>query len=231
VSGVNLLGGMHAQGRCESLLSKRAIIGNLRNAFEGRGFAYCTSECMNGQVAQKTAANMAQFPNATTIGNPSDNILLSAFVDPALGCQTWMVPDLANNNTPAPALPLNEIQAAKSQQAPIALVPATDPMVVNNGNPDLMKVNAYRAGVDQPAAATLADANGNTYCYNYLNTGLPHIQEIMVLRRILPHRLRLLPIISSHFWPIVLCSPITFSIAQICSVYRIRLLYRRRMGS
>lgn len=130
----------------------------------------------NGQTAQFSAANQALFPNATILNNPSDNGLLDGFVDPSLNCQAWTAPDLVNNNTPAPALPFNEIQAAMFQQTPIALVPLTDPMTLNNANPDLAKTNAYRAGVDQPAAMTMADANGTTYCANFLNTGIRRIQ-------------------------------------------------------
>ncbi len=131
----------------------------------------------NGQTAQFSAANQAQFPNATVLNNPSDNGLLDSFVDPSLNCHAWTAPNLADNNTPVPALPLNEIQAAMFQQAPVALVPLTDPMTLNNANPDLVKTNAYRAGVDQPAAMTMADANGTTYCANFLNTGIPGIQQ------------------------------------------------------
>jgi hypothetical protein len=130
----------------------------------------------NGQTAQFSAANQAQLPNATVLTNASDNGLLDSFVDPSLNCQPWMAPDLVDNNAPAPSMPLNEIQAAMFQQNPVALVPLTDPMVLNNGNPDLVKTNAYRAGVDQPAAMTMADANGTTYCANFLNTGIPRIQ-------------------------------------------------------
>ncbi len=42
----------------------------------------------NGQTAQLSAANQALFPNATTLGNPSDNALVTKFLDPALGCQS-----------------------------------------------------------------------------------------------------------------------------------------------
>ena len=40
----------------------------------------------NGQTAQATAANAAAMPNATKLSNGSDEGLLAAFVDPALGC-------------------------------------------------------------------------------------------------------------------------------------------------
>src|SRR5437763_13011823 len=39
----------------------------------------------NGQLAQNTAQNRAQFPDATVLSNPSDERLLGVFVDPALG--------------------------------------------------------------------------------------------------------------------------------------------------
>src|SRR5581483_7889870 len=77
----------------------------------------------NGQTAQVSAANKAQLPNATTIGNPSDNALISKFVDPALGCTAWMVPDMVNPGVMTATLATDELQAAAGQQAPIALVP------------------------------------------------------------------------------------------------------------
>ncbi|HEV2662669.1 MAG TPA: hypothetical protein VGU68_18835, partial [Ktedonobacteraceae bacterium] len=62
----------------------------------------------NGQTAQVSDANKGQLANATTIGNPSDNALLSRFVDPALGCQTWAIPDLTNNGAMTPTLATDE---------------------------------------------------------------------------------------------------------------------------
>ncbi|HXX79021.1 MAG TPA: hypothetical protein VEI53_11035 [Ktedonobacteraceae bacterium] len=130
----------------------------------------------NGQTAQFSSVNMGQLQGATTLGNPSDNRLLTNFIDPALGCKPWQAPDLANNNTPEPALPLDELQAAASQQAPIALVPLTDPMTLNNNNQSLFKTNLYRRGVDQPPAANTQDASGTTYCQNLVQTGIPRLQ-------------------------------------------------------
>jgi hypothetical protein len=104
----------------------------------------------NGQTAQKSAAGMAAIPNATTIANPSDNGLLANFVDPALGCQPWTAPDLADNNAPIAALPLDELQAAAFQKNPVALVPTNDPMVLANAQTSDQKTNLYRVGADQP---------------------------------------------------------------------------------
>ena len=137
-----------------------------------------TQYLANGnQTAQLTAANMAALGNnATPLGNPSDNALLTRFIDPALGCQPWQAPDLADNNNMVSALPLDEIQAAMDQQAPIALVPLTDPMTLNNNNASLAKTNLYRRGADQTPAANAQQASGTTYCQNLLNIGLPRIQ-------------------------------------------------------
>jgi hypothetical protein len=130
----------------------------------------------NGQTAQFSTANQAQIQNATPIANPSDNALTTNFVDPALGCQPWTAPDLANNNTMTSALALDELQAAADQKAPIALIPLTDPMTLNNNNQSLRKTNLYRVGVDQTPAANANGASGKTYCQNFLSTGIPRIQ-------------------------------------------------------
>ncbi len=155
----------------------------------------------NGQAAQLTAANTAALVNAGAqmqtpamaggaqaagaqaqaaaakpIANASDNRLLDVALDGALGCTPWMAPDLADPGNMVPALPLNELQAAAHQAAPIALVPANDPMVLNNNQTDLNKINAYRAGVDQMPAATLANASTTTYCTNLLNIAPASIQ-------------------------------------------------------
>ncbi len=129
----------------------------------------------NGQTAQFSAANQAAIANGTVIANPSDNALLTNFVDPALGCTGWTAPNLADNNTPVPALPLDELMAAADQQAPVALVPLTDPMTLNNNNQSLTKTNLYRVGVDQTPAANAAGASGTTYCQNFLQTGIPRL--------------------------------------------------------
>lgn len=129
----------------------------------------------DGRTAQFTATNQKRLPKAQAMGNGSDNALLDAFVDPALGCTPWMVPDLANPGHMATALPLNELQAMVDQQQPLALVPINDPMALNNGNPDLNKTNAYRAGVDQPRALTNDQASGKAYCQQWSKTGAARI--------------------------------------------------------
>lgn len=130
----------------------------------------------SGKTAQVTAANVAALKNAQTQTNGSDNRLLAVALDGALGCTPWMAPDLANPGQMLPALPLDELQAAAHQAAPIALVPAGDPMVLNNNQADLNKVNAYRRGTDQPAAGNLDAASTTTYCQHLLAIGPARIQ-------------------------------------------------------
>jgi hypothetical protein len=134
----------------------------------------------NGNIAQVTTANQAQLANATVLGNPSDNALITKFIDPTLGCTPWTAPDLANNNTPNLSLALDEIQANAFQKAPIALVPLTDPMTLVNGAQSQDKTIAYRKGVDQNPSGILP-TDGTTYCQNLVNTGLPRIKGDMTL--------------------------------------------------
>ena len=129
-----------------------------------------------GRTAQMTAANINALPGATKAANGSDNRLLDAFIDPALGCNPWTAPDLADPGSMVPAQPLNEIQAAMYQANPIALVPSGDPMVLVNGQPNLEKLNAYRAGVDQPLVQSLQQASTQNYCSNLLAIGPQRLQ-------------------------------------------------------
>jgi hypothetical protein len=129
----------------------------------------------DGRTAQLTAANQTQLANAQVLANGSDNGLLDKFVDPALGCTPWMAPDLANPGHMTTALPLNEMQAMAFQKAPIALIPLSDPMALNNNNFDLTKTNSYRAGVDQTPARSNTQADPKTYCQNMVTTGAQRI--------------------------------------------------------
>jgi hypothetical protein len=110
----------------------------------------------NGQTAQDTAANRNTLAGAATLFNGSDNGLLDLFVDPAIGCSPWEVPNLADGGAPAPGLPLDELQAAawagRPGSGPAALVPLNDPMTLDiNGNFSTDKTNTYRSLVDMQA--------------------------------------------------------------------------------
>src|SRR6185312_2976252 len=140
----------------------------------------------NGTTAQANTANMAALQNTQTQVNASDNRLLAVALDGALGCTPWMAPDLADPGKMASALPLNELQGAVFQAAPVALVPAGDPMVLNNNNIDLNKVNAYRRGVDQMPAHNAAPANTTTYCTNLVNIAPARLQLDSAITKLRP---------------------------------------------
>ncbi len=132
----------------------------------------------NGTTAQNTAANAATLAGATPFANGSDNRLVAVALDKALNCTPWTAPDLADPGHMVPAQPLNELQAAMYQAAPVALVPANDPMTLVNGRPSLAKQNLYRAGVDQQleSSAGQASADERTYCQNVMQIAPKRIQ-------------------------------------------------------
>ena len=115
-------------------------------------------------MAQRTQANIAAFPTATTLGNPSDNRLVDGALDGALNCTPWKAPDLADPGQMVPALPLNELQARAYQRSPVALVPLGDPMSLSSGKASLIKTNLYRKGVDQPTVWWADQASTARYC-------------------------------------------------------------------
>jgi hypothetical protein len=121
-----------------------------------------------GHIAQFTQRNVARHPKGVPLGNPSDNRLTDAFVDPALGCKPWTAPDLADPGSLVPALALNELSARVGQVAPVAMIPGGDPMAQVDGNASLTKTNLYRQGVDQPIASTYNDVDTARYCRQLL---------------------------------------------------------------
>jgi hypothetical protein len=131
----------------------------------------------NGQVAQNNSQNLATLgiANVVTYGNPSDNGLVVA-LDAAIGCKPWKIPNLddningqVGNHGMVATQATNELHAFKWQQPPLALIPLGDPMARVANQPNLQKVNAYRSGLGQPAAATNADADQLSFCTNYYN--------------------------------------------------------------
>ena len=125
----------------------------------------------HGQTAQDTTANAQAMAGDTVIENGSDNALLDKFLDPALGCAPFTAPSVTTPGGTAPSQALNELSAAANQQAPIALVPPNDEMVLVNGSFSLAKMNVYRALADQPPAparTNLTDLAG-TFCQNLVN--------------------------------------------------------------
>jgi hypothetical protein len=128
----------------------------------------------NGQTAQNTAANRAALAGAVVAKNGSDNRLLTSFIQKAVGCKSWMIPDLADPGTSIPTIATDELQAAAYQGSPVATIPSGDPMTGPN---NLTMVNLYRIGVNQPRVASLADASDLTYCENMAEQAPPWINH------------------------------------------------------
>lgn len=136
----------------------------------------------NGQTAQDTPANRATLTAAkksfVVVDNGSDEKLIT-LMQPLIGCNTFTITDLADKAATPQKIPnfaANEIQAINSQQSPIALIPALDPMVVDgNGAANLAKLNAYRAQVGSPQLNSLAGASTIAFCQNMFAVGAPRI--------------------------------------------------------
>ncbi|MFH9349784.1 hypothetical protein [Kitasatospora sp. NPDC017646] len=144
-----------------------------------------------GATAQKSAKNLAAMSGGgaarpAALLNGSDNLLLDNFLDPALGCTPWTAPDLADPGSRVTSLALNELQAAKYQAAPVALVPLSDPMANENNQRNRNKTNLYRAGVDQPALGTAADGDPTAYCGNLTTLGAGRINLDKVFTTAVP---------------------------------------------
>src|SRR5205823_7821680 len=81
----------------------------------------CPSVRDFGVVDQDQSDNVTTtyMINGTQQVNASDNRLLDVALDGALGCTPLMAPDLAHPGQMTTALPLNELQAAGQQAAPL----------------------------------------------------------------------------------------------------------------
>jgi hypothetical protein len=124
-----------------------------------------------GRTAQFNKTNVAAMTRATVISNGSDNALLDDFLDPVLGCKPFTAPDLSQGGAPGTSQALDELSAARSQAAPVALVPENDPMTLVNNALSVTKTNHYRSMVGQPdisAKNNAADSPAN-YCRNMTN--------------------------------------------------------------
>ncbi|WP_063775264.1 hypothetical protein [Streptacidiphilus anmyonensis] len=136
----------------------------------------------DGRTAQHTSANTRALSprGAVALDNGSDNLLLTAFVDPPLGCTPWAAPDLADPGHKATALALDELQAAADQAAPVALVPSNDPMVLGSGGTKSRgKTDLYRVGVDQLPVGRgrgTDPGDGPTYCRRLATLGAARLR-------------------------------------------------------
>jgi hypothetical protein len=93
------------------------------------------------------------------------------FVDPALGCKPLEAPDLSAGGAMGTSQALDELSAAKSQAAPVALVPENDEMVAVGNGFSAAKTNLYRSNVGQPALSRANNAVDSPakFCQNMVN--------------------------------------------------------------
>ncbi|KAG0205513.1 hypothetical protein BGX28_002949 [Mortierella sp. GBA30] len=129
------------------------------------------------RFAQATKANRKALKKFTEISNGSDNALVAALIDPAIKCVPFTAPSLMEDGVRLGSMALNELQATR-QAAPVALIPAQDPMVLSNTKSSLAKINAYRKGVDQPVISNLNQASIKLYCLNFDKIAPKYIQSI-----------------------------------------------------
>jgi hypothetical protein len=135
---------------------------------------YLTSSA--GQTAQDTTANAAKLTGDAVISNGSDNALLNGFLDQALTCTPFTAPDLTNGGTPGTSQALDELFAARNQQAPIADTPLNDPMTLVNNAASTTKTNLYRSNVGQPPlGGNTASDTAAAYCQNMVNIQTPFL--------------------------------------------------------
>lgn len=128
----------------------------------------------DGKTAQLNAENQAGLPGSTIIANGSDNTLLSRFVDPAIGCSAWLLPDVSADMALQPSQAADELQGLAYQRKPIAYIPAGDPMVGPN---NLDMVNAYRLALLQPEADGLGQASTTRYCSHLVHIAPAFIES------------------------------------------------------
>ena len=128
----------------------------------------------DNKVSQNTVANRNNLKVLSIIGNGSDNRLLDVFVNPSISCQSFKAPSIIEPTELKNSLALNELSASLVTENP-ALIPSIDPMALVNDNINLQKLNAYRAGVNQPILNSLDPNDGILYCNNMGNIAGPFL--------------------------------------------------------
>lgn len=127
---------------------------------------------VTGQTAQDNAANAARMSGAKVLVNGSDNALIDDFIDPALGCNPFEAPDLANHGAPTTSQALDELLAMRNQPKTAALVPENDGMVMGVGQSfDEAKADMYRAELGQAPVNSQTDQSSSPamFCQNLVN--------------------------------------------------------------
>ncbi len=158
----------------QSIRAGRTAVPPLRTGTDGMT---CPSPRDFSVVDQDQSDNVPVTYPAYGVTNGSDEALID-LVNTSLGCTTWQVPSLSAGGT-SPSGLLQEVQAARFQQAPVALVPGLDPFVTLNAQPDLFFQDLYRLQVGQPL--TFNDHDTKAYCLNLMNTGEPRLKADAVI--------------------------------------------------
>ena len=138
-----------------------------------------------GRTAQFNAANQARLSRSVKINNGSDNELLDAFLDPALGCTPFRAPDLSRGGRPGTSQALDELAAARYQRPPVALVPENDPMAMVGSTFSAEKTNLYRfnVGQDPISASSNASSSPPKYCQNLVDIQPRFLKQYRALLR------------------------------------------------
>ena len=107
----------------------------------------------------------------TVITNGSDDALLGHFVDPALGCKPFTVPDSTSPNANDSSQALNSLSALVRQQGTRALLPVNDPQLMVAGQFSIGKTNTFRMMTDEPLLSRFTNKNQNAalYCQDLVN--------------------------------------------------------------
>jgi hypothetical protein len=119
----------------------------------------------DSKLAQNTPGNRNILKGMKIVKNGSDNKLLTDFINPSIGCISLTGLDLVDKITEKSTLALNELQAVQ-QIGDVAIIPPTDPMVLDNDQESLTKTNLYRVGVNQPILLNITKQEGINYCNN-----------------------------------------------------------------
>jgi hypothetical protein len=134
---------------------------------------------VTGRTAQDNAANRARMgTSAKVLVNGSDNALIDDFLDPALGCQTFEAPDLANHGVLTTSQALDELLANRNQPRQAALVPENDEMVVDNaGAIDVAKTDLYRSEIGQAPVSGKTEQTSSPlmFCQDLVNIQTPFV--------------------------------------------------------
>ncbi|MEV7770787.1 hypothetical protein [Kitasatospora sp. NPDC086791] len=123
-----------------------------------------------GATAQRTAATTGRLSGSTVVRGAvapptgSDNLLLTDFIDPALGCTPWTAPDLADPGGKATSLALNELQVANFKASPVGLAPITGSPTGTPPARGKDRTRQFPADGNPPPADHATTTDLRTYC-------------------------------------------------------------------